>query len=194
MLRFARGHGVAGAGAGVGAGAGPGLKLALAQARAAIVIGQPDAPEADKVEAVQLLAQRGDQEVLGIRRRCRLRPPTPCAPPPFCRRRDRRPAEAGGSGPERLVYGVSLGSVLLLAADRPRHHLRRDGRHQHGAWRDGHARRLHNLCHPGVLSHQLPGLSRMVAAGRHPAGLPGRRRDGCPDRAQHHPHALWPAA
>ena len=33
----------------------PALKLALAQARAAIVIGQPDAPEADKIEAVATL-------------------------------------------------------------------------------------------------------------------------------------------
>ena len=30
--------------------------------------------------------------------------------------------------------------------DRPRHHLWRDGRHQHGAWRDDHARRLCRLC------------------------------------------------
>ena len=44
----------------------PTLKLALAQARAAILIGQPDAAEADQVEAVALLAERGDQEVLGI--------------------------------------------------------------------------------------------------------------------------------
>ncbi len=64
-------------------------------------------------------------------------------------------AARGGRG-DRLVaalWTVRAGRVLRrvarlgAAAGRCRagHHLRRDGRHQHGAWRDGDARRLHDV-------------------------------------------------
>ena len=64
------------------------------------------------------------------------------------RRIDRGRARPLGRRPERLVRPVArLGAAARR--DRPRHHLRRHGRHQHGAWRDGHARRLHHLRRPG---------------------------------------------
>ena len=42
----------------------------------------------------------------------------------------------------RSVRGPVARQHPAARRDRPRHHLRRDGRHQHGAWRDDHARRL----------------------------------------------------
>jgi urea ABC transporter urea binding protein len=49
---------------------------------------------------------------------------------------------------------------LGAAARRHRagHHLRRDGRHQHGPWRDGDARRLHDLRGAGGHPQSAPGL------------------------------------
>ena len=55
-------------------------------------------------------------------------------------------------------YGLSLGSVLLLAAIGPCHHLWRDGRHQHGAWRNGDDRRLCHLRGAADHPHHFPGL------------------------------------
>ena len=52
-------------------------------------------------------------------------------------------------GAERLVRALArLGAAARR--HRPRHHLRRDGRHQHGAWRDGDDRRLHDLRRAGA--------------------------------------------
>jgi urea transport system permease protein len=92
------------------------LKLALAQARAAIVLGQADSSEADQVEAVALLAQRGDQEVLGI-----LASLPATAPESVRSAAADSVSEIEGrlklvAAAQNVVYGISLGSVLLLAA------------------------------------------------------------------------------
>ena len=52
------------------------------------------------------------------------------------------------AGAERLVRHLArLGAAA--GRHRARHHLRHHGRDQHGAWRDGDARRLHDLRRPG---------------------------------------------
>ena len=83
---------------------------------------------------------------------------------------DRQPPAAGR--PRRQsVSGHQPRQRPAARRDRPRHHLRRDGRHQHGAWRDDHARRLYGLCLPATVS-RLPAagldrrLSRRRGAGR----------------------------
>ncbi len=94
----------------------PQVKAALAEARAAILLHSPAAPEAERLAAVKLIAARGDQEALGL-----LRTVPADAPPAV-----KSAAQAGIVSIERdlkfwavaqnVWYGLSLGSVLLLAA------------------------------------------------------------------------------
>ena len=101
-------------------------------------------------------AQRGDQEALAL-----------LIEPAGRRAADRCKTRRAGAiasiqsslamwndGAERLVRPLArLGAAARR--DRARHHLRRDGRHQHGAWRDGDARRLHHLRRAGGDPHPL---------------------------------------
>jgi len=94
----------------------PAVKAALEQARAAILIAKADAAEAERIAAVNLIAARGDQEAIGL-----LRAVPPDAPAAV------RTAAAKGIATvenslkfwgvaQNVWYGLSLGSVLLLAA------------------------------------------------------------------------------
>ena len=92
------------------------IKRALEQARAAILLFKPDAPEAARVAAVTTIAARGDQDSLALLRS--LPPDTPASA-------KRAAADALAAVERNLAvwelaqnvwYGLSLGSVLLLAA------------------------------------------------------------------------------
>ncbi len=142
----------------------PSVKQALAEARAAILLPMPSAADSVRLAAVETLRERGDRESLAILAAVPATAPDNvrarrggrhCDHRAASRHRRRRPEH-------RLRHQPRLGPAA--GRDRPRHHLRRDGRDQHGAWRDGHARRLHHLRHPGVLPHQLPGRPGAVAA------------------------------
>ncbi|WP_454915773.1 urea ABC transporter permease subunit UrtB [Xanthobacter sediminis] len=94
----------------------PEVTAALAQARAAILIGKADAPEAERVAAVNLLSARGDQDALGL-----LRTVPADAPPAVMAAAAKGIAAIEGnlkfwSVAQNVWYGLSLGSVLLLAA------------------------------------------------------------------------------
>ena len=96
------------------------------------------------------------------RRRCRRRRPAG----------DRAEACAEPGGRPRARRAVA-GLDLLPCRHRPCHHLRRDARHQHGAWRIHHDGRLYRLRRAAV-DHQLHGLDpRGPAAGLLPS--PSRR-------------------
>jgi urea transport system permease protein len=94
----------------------PGVKRALLEAQAAIVLVTVDGPEFDRIAAVSVMAERGDREAQNI-----LRTVAGDAP-------ERLRAEVDGAirtienrlallaTAQNLVYGLSLGSVLLLAA------------------------------------------------------------------------------
>lgn len=94
----------------------PAVKTALEQARAAIVLGKADAPVADRVKAAALVADVGDPDAMAA-----LRMVAADAPPAV-----KEAAQAGMASIQRwlgvqsvvqdVTYGVSLGSVLLLAA------------------------------------------------------------------------------
>jgi urea transport system permease protein len=94
----------------------PDVKAAFEDARAAILINAPTASEADRLAAVKRIAARGDQESLGM-----LRAVPADAPAPV-----KAAAATGIAAVERNLafwnvaqnvwYGLSLGSVLLLAA------------------------------------------------------------------------------
>jgi urea transport system permease protein len=94
----------------------PNIKLALAQARAAIVLFQSDASVADRLAAVATIRDRGDQDALG------LLGGLPADTPQDVKKAAQ---DAISSVQSRLAvwttvqnawYGLSLGSVLLLAA------------------------------------------------------------------------------
>jgi urea transport system permease protein len=92
------------------------VKRAMQAARASVVLNNTEAKEADKLDAISLLSTRGDQEALG------LLSGVPSDAPPAVRK-----AAADGvaaiqnrlamwSTVQNAWYGLSLGSVLLLAA------------------------------------------------------------------------------
>src|SRR6202012_3320886 len=91
-------------------------KLAFTEARAAIRRLTPDAPDVEKLEAIAVIKARGDQEALAL-----LTGLTGDQPPAIAR----AAANATSSIQSNLAlwsmvqnawYGLSLGSVLLLAA------------------------------------------------------------------------------
>jgi urea transport system permease protein len=92
------------------------IRLALEQARAAIVLNGADAAEADKLAAIKIVAGRGDQDALA------LLADIPAHESPAVA----RAAGAAISGIQTRLsvwqavqnawYGISLGSVLMLAA------------------------------------------------------------------------------
>src|SRR6266487_5321618 len=93
-----------------------GVKRALAEARAAVILNMSGAKEADQIEAVAVIRARGDQDALGL-----LSALPPAASPAV----GRAAKDAVAAIQNRLVlweaaqnawYGLSLGSVLLLAA------------------------------------------------------------------------------
>jgi urea transport system permease protein len=94
----------------------PNVKRTLEQARAAILVMKADAPEADRMAAMDTLVSRGDQDSIALLRSL------PANTPPAVQdaavnavakiERNLVVWEAG----QNVVYGLSLGSVLLLAA------------------------------------------------------------------------------
>jgi urea transport system permease protein len=94
----------------------PRVKQALIEARAAVVLYLDSASEPDKIAAIDVIRQRGDQEALG------LLGGLPASAPPAVKQ---AASDAITSIQNSLVvwnalqnawYGLSLGSVLLLAA------------------------------------------------------------------------------
>jgi len=92
------------------------VKRALAEARAAVLLTVDSAAEADKVDAIAIIRQRGDQDALA------LLSGVPSSAPPAVTRAAK---DAIAAIETRLAqwamvqntwYGLSLGSVLLLAA------------------------------------------------------------------------------
>lgn len=92
-----------------------GIKRVLEQARAAAVL-KSDLPSADKVAAVAVIAARGDQDALGM-----LTTAAASDDPAVKAAAEDAVASIQGQlqlwqGVQNIWYGVSLGSVLLLAA------------------------------------------------------------------------------
>ena len=94
----------------------PRVKRALLEARAAVILFGADAKDEDKLAAVDVVRQRGDQEALGLLSSLPAGTPAPVM---------KAATAAIAAINNRLVlwnavqnawYGVSLGSVLLLAA------------------------------------------------------------------------------
>ncbi len=94
----------------------PRVKQALTEARAAVILNSEDASESDKLTAVSTIRARGDQEALN------LLSSLPAGSPAAVQRAARDALAAMQSQlavwatVQNLWYGLSLGSVLLLAA------------------------------------------------------------------------------
>ncbi len=94
----------------------PAVKVALEQARAAIVILDTNAAEAERVAAVKIVASRGDEDALAILGS--LPPDTPDAAMKAAEKAiaNIKQTLAMWNAAQNVWYGLSLGSVLLLAA------------------------------------------------------------------------------
>jgi urea transport system permease protein len=90
---------------------------ALKDAQAAIMVGQVDAPDAQRIEAARILGARGDQAALAALQSA----PADLASPPVKAAISAAIASAQGGlafaeAAQNIWYGLSLGSILLLAA------------------------------------------------------------------------------
>ena len=175
----------------------PSVRAALLQARGAILLDKGATPEARR-DGAATLAGSPSPEALNKLQAALLGLPADADPQlkaaaPGRHRLDPAAAPAPGPRPQPLP-GDQPRLGAAAGGDRARHHVRRDGRHQHGARRDGDARRLHGLRRAGGLPGLVAGRARGLAADRPPPRLPGHRRRGRRDRAHDHQPALRPAA
>ena len=170
------------------------VKNALEQARAAIVLSQKDAKPEAKIAAIEVIRERGDQDALGL-----LDGLPAGSRPRWCRRRPRpsrsiRHTLELWSTVQNAWYGLSLGSVLLLAAI--------------GLAITFGVMGVINMAHGEmvmlgayttyVVQELIRDLRsravRLFAGDRAAARLPGGRRGRHVGRAQHHPLPLRPPA
>ena len=171
-----------------------GIKAILDTARATILLSAATTDENGRLDAIDVLRLPRRPECTGRveGRACG------CCTGSTQRRRSRGPRGRAhacrvGCRSEPLVRPLA-GFRAAARRHRPCHHLRRDGRHQHGARRDGHARRLHHLRCAGGDPHQRAGTIRRLASHRHSAGLSRHRRGRRRHRARRDPLSLRPSA
>ena len=93
-----------------------GIKATLEQARASIILAMPGTTDADKVAAVEVLAARGDQDAQSLLNAAAAGPSATVADAAKAALVKIDRTLAMWSGLQSVYYGVSLGSVLLLAA------------------------------------------------------------------------------
>ena len=91
-------------------------KLAFTEARAAILLFKPDATDAEKLEAIATIKARGDQEALALLTGLSGEQPPAIARAAASATSAIQSNLALWSAVQNAWYGVSLGSVLLLAA------------------------------------------------------------------------------
>jgi urea transport system permease protein len=94
----------------------PRVKLALTEARAAVILNSEDASEADKIEAVGVIQSRGDQEALSLLSGLPSSTPASVARAAKDAIAVMQSQLAVWETVQNAWYGLSLGSVLLLAA------------------------------------------------------------------------------
>ncbi|HVO13691.1 MAG TPA: urea ABC transporter permease subunit UrtB [Alphaproteobacteria bacterium] len=92
------------------------IKQVMRQARAAIVVGMADAKEADRIAAVETLRDRGDQDALAMLRGLPADTPAAVKAAADAAIKAIQDHLALWNMVQNAWYGLSLGSVLLLAA------------------------------------------------------------------------------
>ncbi|WP_374991430.1 urea ABC transporter permease subunit UrtB [Bradyrhizobium sp. LHD-71] len=92
------------------------VRRAFTQARAAILLAAPDAPEASRIEAIAAIRDRGDQDALALLTGVAADPSPRVAQTAQAAISSVQSRLAMWSAAQNAWYGISLGSVLLLAA------------------------------------------------------------------------------
>jgi urea transport system permease protein len=95
----------------------PKIKRAFEQARAAAILNKADAPDAAKIDAVDVIAERGDQDAIALLNAVQTAGPSPVVK--LALQNASATIErklAISAAVQNAWYGLSLGSVLLLAA------------------------------------------------------------------------------
>jgi urea transport system permease protein len=91
------------------------IKRAMAQARAAAVLAS-DAPSKDKIEAIAIVRDRGDRDAMGVLQAAASSGDAEVKAAATTAADAVRQSLAAWAGAQNVWYGISLGSVLLLAA------------------------------------------------------------------------------
>ena len=94
----------------------PRVKRAFEEARAAVLLAAPDAPEADKIAAVAVIALRGDEDAKSLLDAAAASGTPAVAEAANAALKGIERSLAMWSVAQNVYYGLSLGSVLLLAA------------------------------------------------------------------------------
>lgn len=92
------------------------VKRAFTEARAAILLAKPDASEASRIEAIAVIRDRGDQDALALLSSVSNAPSPHLAQTAQAAISSVQSSLAMWSAAQNAWYGISLGSVLLLAA------------------------------------------------------------------------------
>jgi urea transport system permease protein len=92
------------------------IKRAMSEARAAIVLATADSPPAQKLEAIALLRDRGDRDSLGILNAAASASTGEVKTAAAATAASIEQTLAAWQMAQNVWYGISLGSVLLLAA------------------------------------------------------------------------------
>ena len=93
-----------------------GVKRAFAEARAAILLTQKDAADASRIDAIATIRDRGDQDALALLTNAANDPSPAVAKAAQAATKSVEQTLALWSAAQNAWYGLSLGSVLLLAA------------------------------------------------------------------------------
>jgi urea transport system permease protein len=95
----------------------PGIKRTMTEARASVILASPDAPKAQKLEAIPVVQARGDADAMSVLQAtanggddAELKAAAVAAAAAV------RQSLAAWEAAQNVWYGISLGSVLLLAA------------------------------------------------------------------------------
>src|SRR6185312_6973007 len=89
---------------------------AMIEARASVVLAA-DAPADKKVEAIEIVRNRGDRDAMGVLQAAASSSAAPAVKAAATAAADSvRQSLAAWAGAQNVWYGISLGSVLLLAA------------------------------------------------------------------------------
>jgi urea transport system permease protein len=94
----------------------PKIKNALADARAAVLLSKADAPLDQRIEAVSTIRARGDQDALGLLTNVAAASDGPLREQALAAAGSIKARLAIWGQVQNIWYGLSLGSVLLLAA------------------------------------------------------------------------------
>jgi hypothetical protein len=121
----------------------PAVKQHMEQARAAALLYSTDATDADRLAAIATIRARGDLDSRALLDGLTDQPPAVGT----AAHRDHRdrPGVATLVGRTECLLWAQPGVRAAACRRRSRHHLRRDGRDQHGARRNGDDRRLRHL-------------------------------------------------